>query len=131
MVKGAQVVETQHFSDGSIIVNLEIRGDLIPGQLGSVTGNIYGENYLSGPQLLEFDKFGDYLELETAQHTARDARETAKETVWEARQSAKDTVRDSREISRETRDTARDTARDVRDTVQEVVNDAKDTAGDI
>lgn len=63
-IKGAQIVESQYFSDGSIIVSMEIRGDVIPSQLGPVTGNVYGENYLSGPQIIEFDNFEDYLSLE-------------------------------------------------------------------
>lgn len=64
LVKGAVVVETMYFSDGSIIVTMELRGDLIPQQLSAATGDVFGENYLSGPQLLEFANYEVYRELE-------------------------------------------------------------------
>ncbi len=59
LVKGAQVINTQYFSDGSVIVSLEIRGDLIPENLSSVTGDVFGKNYLSGPRLIEYREFID------------------------------------------------------------------------
>ncbi len=59
LVKGAQIVNTQYFSDGSMIVSLEIRGDLIPENLSSVTGDVFGKNYLSGPRLIEYREFTD------------------------------------------------------------------------
>lgn len=59
LVKGAKMIETQYFSDGSIIVSLEIRGTAVPENLGSVTGDVFGKNYLSGPQLIEYREFED------------------------------------------------------------------------
>jgi hypothetical protein len=65
-VKGAVVRQTQYFSDGSIVLLIEMRGDIIPEQLGPVTGNVFGQNYLSGPQLIEFENFDEMMELENA-----------------------------------------------------------------
>jgi hypothetical protein len=127
LVKGAQLMNTQYFSDGSVIVLLEIRGDLIPQSLNSVTGNIYGQNYLSGPQLIEFDSFEDYLELEIAKHASSDMKVTAIETARDARKLAKDTARDIRDTKQETREQTRDAAQVIRDTVQDV----KETTGEI
>ncbi|MBI1883875.1 MAG: FecR domain-containing protein [Chlamydiae bacterium] len=63
VVKGAKVVNTQYFSDGSVIVSLEIQGGLIPQQLGTTTGNVFGQNYLSSPRIVQYDEIVDYLNL--------------------------------------------------------------------
>ena len=64
LVKGAQVVKTHYFSDGSIIVDLEVRGDLVPHELNPMMGDVFGQTYVSGPRLIEFDDFNDYLTAE-------------------------------------------------------------------
>lgn len=64
LVKGAQVTQTHYFSDGSIIVDMEIRGDILPGELSPVMGPVFGETYVSGPQIIEFRDFNDYLTAE-------------------------------------------------------------------
>ncbi|MBI1871680.1 MAG: LPP20 family lipoprotein [Chlamydiae bacterium] len=57
VVKGAQVKDIQYFSDGSIIVSMELQGDGIPQSLQPMMGDVFGKNYLSSPRHIEFNKF--------------------------------------------------------------------------
>ena len=65
LVKGAQVVKTHYFSDGSMIVDLEVRADLVPHELNPIMGDVFGQTYVSGPRLIEFRDFNDYLTAES------------------------------------------------------------------
>ena len=61
VVQGDMVVNKQYFSDGSILVWMEINGDLIPEQLSSSMGDVFGINYVSSPQIIHFQDFHEYL----------------------------------------------------------------------
>lgn len=65
VAKEAQIELIQYFSDGSIIANLNLRGNAIPERLSLITGNIYGQNYLSGAQLIEFNRYLEYPECQS------------------------------------------------------------------
>lgn len=64
IVRGARIVDIEYFSDGSVTVAMESRGDKIVGELKRVTGDIFGTHYMSIPVPIEIDDFDVYLELE-------------------------------------------------------------------
>lgn len=60
MVRGARVVNKAYFSDGSIMLGLEIDGSLIPDQLSPTTGDVFGKHYMSSPQIISFESYHEY-----------------------------------------------------------------------
>ena len=61
LVRGARAKKTLHFSDGSVSSILEIDGDLITRDLSALTGDIFGRNYFSSPEVIEVKDFEDIL----------------------------------------------------------------------
>lgn len=59
VVKGAEILDTQYFSDGSITVFMAIRADLVRLEVVKITGDIFGLNYFTSPTVIDID---DYLE---------------------------------------------------------------------
>lgn len=64
VVKGARVIQTVYYSDGSITVRLEIGGVQIISGLSTTTGNIFGTNYLCTPSPINMESYYDSLELQ-------------------------------------------------------------------
>jgi hypothetical protein len=62
VVKGAEILDTQHFSDGSITVVMAIRADLVMSEVAKITGDIFGTNYFTSPVVIDID---DFLRAET------------------------------------------------------------------
>lgn len=60
VVKGAEIIDTQYFSDGSVSVSMTIRADLVRTEVAKVTGDIFGINYFTSPAVIEMD---DFVEL--------------------------------------------------------------------
>ncbi len=63
LVQGAQPVDTSYYSDGSIIVTLRINASLIPQQLESSVGPIFGSTYIASPELIEFSDFEEFKNI--------------------------------------------------------------------
>lgn len=57
VVKGAEIIDTKYFSDGSVSVIMTIRADIIKSALVSVTGDIFGVNYFTTPKIIDIDDF--------------------------------------------------------------------------
>ena len=57
LVRGGRVKKMLYFSGGSISCILEIDGDLITRDLSTFTGDIFGRNYLSSPEVIEVKDF--------------------------------------------------------------------------
>lgn len=62
VVKGAEIIDTQYFSDGSIAVSMTIRSDLVRSEVAKITGDIFGVNYFTSPSIIDID---DYFERES------------------------------------------------------------------
>lgn len=58
VVKGAEIINTNYFSDGSISVGMTIRVDLVKDEVAGITGDIFGKNYFTSPVVIGMD---DYL----------------------------------------------------------------------
>lgn len=58
IVKGAEIIETRYYSDGSMSVVMTIRADLIRSEVAKVTGDIFGTKYFTSPAIISID---DYL----------------------------------------------------------------------
>ncbi|MBI1883768.1 MAG: FecR domain-containing protein [Chlamydiae bacterium] len=65
LVRNTSIDEIEYFSDGSLMISLKIPGKEIVQSLTSITGNIYGENYFSAPQALNFENFKNSLEIKS------------------------------------------------------------------
>jgi len=63
LVKGAQIVSTIYFSDGSVMVQLKMNGNLVPKQLSSQLGPVFGSTYMSGPSLISFSSFEEFKKI--------------------------------------------------------------------
>ena len=63
-VRGADILDTEYFSDGSVAVIMESGGNRILGELKKITGDIYGTHYISVPVPIEIKDFDSYLGLE-------------------------------------------------------------------
>ena len=57
IVQGAKVIETNYYSDGSVKVLMEIDGVLVANRLSSVSGKDMGENYVSSPELIDYNEY--------------------------------------------------------------------------
>lgn len=57
IVKGAEILDTQYFSDGSITLVMAIRADLIRLEVAKITGEIFGLNYFTSPTVIDIDDF--------------------------------------------------------------------------
>lgn len=57
VVQGAEKVETTYYSDGSCKVVMVMNAALIPKQLSPVMGNVFGQNYLGSPEVIEYANF--------------------------------------------------------------------------
>lgn len=58
VVKGAEVLDTQYFSDGSITVSMAIRADIVRNEVEKVTGTtVCGLNYFTSPVIIDIDDF--------------------------------------------------------------------------
>ncbi len=58
VVKGAEIIETRYYSDGSMSVVMTIRADLVRTEVTKVTGDIFGTKYFTSPVVITID---DYL----------------------------------------------------------------------
>lgn len=61
VVKGAEIIDTQYFSDGSVTVVMVIRADLVRTEVAKITGDIFGLNYFTSPTIIDID---DYLAID-------------------------------------------------------------------
>lgn len=61
VVKGAEIIDTQYFSDGSVNVIMAIRADLVRSEVARITGDIFGLNYFTSPTIIDID---DYLAVD-------------------------------------------------------------------
>ncbi|MFA6561955.1 MAG: LPP20 family lipoprotein [Verrucomicrobiia bacterium] len=57
VVQGAEKVETTYYSDGSCKVVMVMNAALIPKQLSPMMGNVFGQNYMGSPEVIEFANF--------------------------------------------------------------------------
>jgi len=57
VVQGAEILDTQYFSDGSMTVVMAIRADLVVSQVAKITGDIFGANYFTSPVVIDIDDF--------------------------------------------------------------------------
>ena len=57
VVKGAEIIDTRYFSDGSISVVMTIRADLVRSEVAKLTGNIFGLNYFTSPTVIGMEDF--------------------------------------------------------------------------
>lgn len=57
VVKGAEVLDTRYYSDGSLSVVMTIRADLIKSEVAKVTGDIFGTKYFSSPTAIDIEDF--------------------------------------------------------------------------
>lgn len=57
VVKGAEIIDTRYFSDGSISVVMTIRADLVRSEVAKITGNIFGLNYFTSPAIIGMEDF--------------------------------------------------------------------------
>ena len=57
IVQGAKVIETTYYSDGSVKVLMEIDGVLVANKLSSVSGKDMGLNYVSSPELIDYNDY--------------------------------------------------------------------------
>jgi hypothetical protein len=57
VVKGAEILDTQYYSDGSMTVIMAIRADLVITEVAKITGNIFGANYFTAPVVIDIDDF--------------------------------------------------------------------------
>jgi hypothetical protein len=55
VVKGAEIVDTQYYSDGSITVIMAIRADLVRSEVAKVTGDIFGVNFFTSPTVIDIN----------------------------------------------------------------------------
>ena len=63
LVQGAQIISSTYFSDGSVMVRLKMNGNLIPEQLSSQVGPVFGSTYMSGPNLISFSSFEEFKKI--------------------------------------------------------------------
>ena len=54
VVQGAETVETTYYSDGTCKVVMGMNAALIPKQLSPTMGNVFGQNYVGSPEVIEF-----------------------------------------------------------------------------
>ncbi|MDP8218104.1 MAG: FecR domain-containing protein [Candidatus Theseobacter exili] len=64
IVRGAQEQKTTYYSDGSVAVTMVIKGQTLPGKLKIVAGDVFGQNYLSSPEVIEFENFEGFMDAE-------------------------------------------------------------------
>lgn len=57
VVKGAEILSTQYFSDGSVTVVMAIRADLVRLEVAKITGEIFGLNFMTKPVVIDIDDF--------------------------------------------------------------------------
>lgn len=57
VVKGAEIIDTKYFSDGSMSVSMTIRADLIRNEVAKITGKIFGLNYFTSPTVIDIGDF--------------------------------------------------------------------------
>lgn len=57
VVQGAEKVDTIYYSDGSCKVIMVMNAALIPKQLSPMMGNVFGQNYVGSPEVIEFANF--------------------------------------------------------------------------
>ncbi len=57
LVRGGRVKRMLYLSDGSVSCILELDGDLITRDLSTLTGDIFGKNYFSSPEVIEIRDF--------------------------------------------------------------------------
>lgn len=60
IVRGAQLLNTFYYSDGSVLVQMKINGQMIPSTLQSTCGNVFGETYMSRAKAMSLDKITSY-----------------------------------------------------------------------
>lgn len=61
VVQGAKEVSAKYYDDGSIKVTLETAGKLVKKRLTPLTGDIFGIDCLSGPQMVDKEEFDEFL----------------------------------------------------------------------
>ncbi|MBM3892601.1 MAG: hypothetical protein FJ388_26075 [Verrucomicrobia bacterium] len=61
VVQGAEKAETTYYSDGSCKVVMVMNASLIPKQLSPTMGNVFGQNYVASPEVIEFANFEDLM----------------------------------------------------------------------
>ncbi len=61
IVRGAREVSTNYLSDGAIQVIMETEGIKVKNGLTPITGDIYGIDCISGPDVLEISDFEEFL----------------------------------------------------------------------
>ena len=57
VVKGAEIIETQYFSDGSMSLTMIIRADLVKGEVAKIIGDVFGTNYFTSPKRISIDDY--------------------------------------------------------------------------
>lgn len=57
LVKGATITNTTYFSDGSVKVTAAIDGSLVKAGLEKVSGEDFGENYMSSPKGIKYKEY--------------------------------------------------------------------------
>lgn len=57
VVKGAEIIDTRYFSDGSITVAMTIRAELVRADVARFTGDIFGLNYFTSPTIIDMEDF--------------------------------------------------------------------------
>lgn len=57
VVQGAETLDTQYFSDGSITLVMAVRADLVRSETAKITGDIFGSDYFTSPSVIDIDDF--------------------------------------------------------------------------